>query len=54
MKALSGESSGLFNIPKDNDCKDCKNYISNGVCCGNSKNEMVDTTGELKCFEPKE
>ena len=52
MKGISGEESGLFHIPNKN-CEDCANNLGNGVCTGNSKNEMVDTTGELKCFEPK-
>ena len=34
-------------------CENCKNYLENGICTGNSKNELVDTTGELKCYEEK-
>ena len=34
-------------------CEVCDNNLGKGVCLGNSKNEMVDTTGELKCFEKK-
>lgn len=35
-------------------CTNCNNYLGNGICTGNSKNEMVDYTGEHKCWEPKE
>lgn len=35
----------------EKDCEGCKNYLENGVCMGNSKNELVDQTGEKKCFE---
>lgn len=35
-------------------CANCNNNLGNGACTGNSKNEMVDYTGELKCWEPKE
>lgn len=34
-------------------CDECNNNLGKGVCLGNSKNEMVDTTGEGKCFEKK-
>lgn len=54
MKGISGEESGLFHIPNDDKCENCKNYVSNGICCGSSKNGLVDETGEWKCFEPKE
>lgn len=35
------------------DCSICDNNLGKGVCAGNSKNGLVDTTGELKCFEKK-
>ena len=34
-------------------CGECDNNLGKGVCTGNSENGMVDTTGELKCFEKK-
>ena len=34
-------------------CEECTNNLGKGVCTGNSENGMVDTTGELKCFEKK-
>jgi hypothetical protein len=34
-------------------CEKCDNNLGKGVCTGNSENGMVDTTGELKCFEKK-
>lgn len=35
-------------------CDECDNNLGGGACTGNSKNGMVDTTGELKCFEKKQ
>lgn len=29
----------------------CANYLANGICMGSESNELVDTTGELKCFK---
>lgn len=37
----------------ENTCEECSNNLGKGACMGNSKNGMVDTTGELKCFEKK-
>ena len=37
----------------ENKCEVCDNNLGKGVCSGNSENGMVDTTGELKCFEKK-
>ena len=37
----------------DDKCDACDNNLGKGVCTGNSENGMVDTTGELKCFEKK-
>ena len=37
----------------ENKCDECDNNLGKGACTGNSKNGMVDTTGELKCFEKK-
>ena len=34
------------------DCTECENKVTDGVCCGSEENEMVDTTGEKKCFKP--
>lgn len=34
-------------------CDICDNNLGKGFCTGNSKNGLVDTTGELKCFEKK-
>lgn len=34
------------------DCKLCENKVTDGVCCGDEKNGMVDTTDEKKCFKP--
>lgn len=36
----------------EKDCKKCANRVTDGVCCGDLKNEIVDTTGEKKCFKP--
>lgn len=33
------------------DCDKCDNNLGKGYCAGNSKNGLVDTTGEGKCFE---
>lgn len=38
---------------KEDTCEECSNNLGKGVCTGNSNNGMVDTTGELKCFEKK-
>ena len=37
----------------DETCEKCDNFLGKGKCSGNSKNGLVDTTGELKCFEKK-
>ena len=37
----------------EKNCDECDNNLGCGACTGNSKNGMVDTTGELKCFEKK-
>lgn len=34
-------------------CKECDNNLGKGKCLGSSENGLVDTTGELKCFEKK-
>ena len=36
----------------EKECSLCENRVTDGVCCGDEKNEMVDTTGEKKCFKP--
>lgn len=35
-------------------CSNCDNNLGKEVCTGNSKNELIDTTGELKCWEKKQ
>lgn len=40
-------------VKRADKCDECDNNLGKGVCTGNSENEMVDTTGELKCFEKK-
>ena len=37
----------------DSKCDECDNNLGKGACMGNSENGLVDTTGELKCFEKK-
>ena len=36
----------------EKNCTECENKVTDGVCCGSEENEMVDTTGEKKCFKP--
>ena len=36
----------------EKDCTKCENRVTDGVCCGSEENEMVDKTGEKKCFKP--
>ena len=36
----------------EKDCTKCENKITDGVCCGSEENELIDTTGEKKCFKP--
>lgn len=36
----------------EKDCAKCENKVTDGVCCGSEENEMIDTTGEKKCFKP--
>lgn len=36
----------------EEDCTECENKVTDGVCCGSEENGMVDTTGEKKCFKP--
>jgi hypothetical protein len=38
---------------KTDSCEECDNSLGNGKCLGSSKNGLVDTTGEHKCFEKK-
>lgn len=38
---------------KTGSCEKCDNNLGNGKCLGSSGNGLVDTTGELKCFEKK-
>ena len=33
-------------------CAACTNYLGNGICTGDKEHHQVDTTGELKCFDP--
>ncbi len=36
----------------EKDCSECENRVTEKVCTGAEENEMVDTTGEKKCFKP--
>lgn len=47
------QNGKVINKKETNTCDDCANNLGKGACTGNSKNELVDTTGELKCFEKK-
>ena len=38
---------------KEDTCEECSNNLGGGICTGDSNNGLVDTTGELKCFEKK-
>ena len=39
---------------EEKDCKDCANSIDEKICTGDKEHGWVDTTGEKKCFAPKE
>jgi hypothetical protein len=47
---VTKNKGGILNVEKD--CAKCENKVTDGVCCGSEENELIDTTGEKKCFKP--